>query len=159
MGNIILNDDMQITTTKLTPTDTNELGELSFYVSKKFNEYNIFVALIDSQGVFDIVPLTYSKDAANYKVYCIDCKSELRIQSGKCKITLFAFDTNLQDCKTSKTLSVNLSIENYNLFHQTYITRKVSNDVANYYNKIVQITNMNIELYDKIMEGAEINEN
>lgn len=159
MGNIILNDDLQITTTKLTPTDINELGELSFYVSKKFNEYNIFISLIDSQGAFDIVPLAYSKDAANYKVYHIDCKNELRIKSGKCKMTFFAFDANLQDCKTSKTLSINLSIENYNLFHQTYLTRKVVNDVANYYDKIVKMTNMNIELYDKIMKGAEINEN
>lgn len=56
MGNIILNEDMHISTTKLTATDSNDLLQISFYVSKKYNENNVCIALTDNQGIFDIIP-------------------------------------------------------------------------------------------------------
>lgn len=159
MGNIILNEDMHISTTKLTATDSNDLLQISFYVSKKYNENNVCIALTDNQGIFDIIPLTYEKDASNYKVYRVDCKNELRIKNGECKMIFFVFDCNFEVCKSSNSLNININFDNHNLFHQTYINRKLSADIANYYDKILKMTTMNIEIYNKITGGETANEN
>lgn len=154
MGNIILNDDLRISTTKLSTESDNELERLLFYVSKKYNESSVCVAITDCCGVFDIIPLTYLRTDTNYKVYCIDCKNEIRIKSGKCKMIFFVFDKQLQSCKASDNFTINLNIENYNLFHQTYLNKKVLNEAADYYDKILKMTNMNIEIYNKIKGGV-----
>jgi hypothetical protein len=152
MGNIILNESLCLSTTKISVEGNNQIEQLSFYISNKYGEFDICVAITDSFGVFDIVPLTYLRTDKNYKIYNIDCKNELRIKSGKCKIIIFLFDKRLENCKSSGNLDINLDIENYNLFHHTYLNKKVVNEVSDYYDKIVKMTNLNIEIYDKIQE-------
>lgn len=155
MGNIILNDDLHISTTKLSTESSNDLEGLSFYVSKKYNESNICVAITDCYGVFDIIPLTHLRTDANYKVYCIDCKNGIRISSGECKMIFFVFDKQLQNCKASDSLVIDLDVENYNLFHQTYLSRKILNGISDYYEKILKMTNVNIEIYNKLHGEGE----
>ena len=156
MGNIILNEGLHISATKL--QDVNDIESLSFYISKKYSNSNICIAITDYRGIFDIIPLTFSKPETNYNVYHIDCKNEMRIRGGECKIIFFIFDKEFENCNASKTFSLNLNIENYNLFHHTYISRVLSNDIAIACDKISRMTAMNIEIYDKIREVGN-NEN
>lgn len=156
MGNIILNEELHISATKL--QDVNDIEGLSFYVSKKYANRNICIAITDYRGIFDIIPLTFLKTETNYNVYHIGCKNEIRIRGGECKIIFFIFDKEFENCNASKTFSLNLNVENYNLFHHTYISRLLSNDIAAAYDKILKMTNMNIEIYDK-MRGVENDEN
>ena len=156
MGNIILNEELHISATKL--QEVNDIESLSFYVSKKYANSNICIAITDSRGIFDIIPLTFLKAETNYKVYHIDCKNKLRIQSGQCKITFFVFDKEFENCCASNTFSLDLSVENYNLFRQTYINRELCNEIAITYEKILKMTEINIEIYDK-MRGVKNDEN
>lgn len=154
MGNIILNDNLDISVTKLNLKQENNINDLTFYISKKYSTHSIYAAFVDDIGNFDIVPLTYMQDATNHKIYNIDCVNEMRIKGGFCKMFLFIFDKKLCNSKTSKSIVININIETYNLFHQTYLNRKLNNTIAEYYDKIVKMTELNIELYDKITKEA-----
>ena len=156
MGNIILQDGLKVTTTKLSVEDENDLGSLKFYISKKYNLFSVCVAIIDSYGVFDIIPLAFLSDETNYKVYCINCKNATRIKNGKCKMIFFIFDKELQYCRSSESIDIGISTTNYTLLHKTYISKQISDDIASYYDKIVKLTEMNIELYDKITKREEV---
>jgi hypothetical protein len=156
MGNIILNDDLHISSTKL--QSSNNIESISFYISKKYSNNNVYIAITDNRGIFDVIPLTYLRTETNYNIYCIDCKNTIRIKSGQCKIIFFIFDKELEHCRASNTYSLNINIENYSLFHQTYMTRLLSNDIVDIYDKISKMTAMNIEIYNEI-KGVKDNEN
>lgn len=156
MGNIILQDGLKVSTTKLSVEDENDLESLKFYISKKYNLFSTCVAIIDSKGVFDIIPLTFLSDETNYKVYCVDCKNATRIKTGKCKMMFFIFDKGFQHCRSSESIDIGISTTNYALLHKTYMSKQISDDIVSYYNKIVKMTEMNIELYDKITKKEEV---
>lgn len=148
MGNVILNTDLTVRTTKLQPS--NQLDELLFYIPSEYNAFDIFLLLKDENNNSDVIPLIYSKLNNNYKIYTIQCSNELKIRDGLCKVALLMMGVDSGDCRISEYSTIHLKMDKYNVLHKTYISRQLESYVAEMYDKIVQITNMNIEIYERI---------
>ena len=156
MANIILNNEMSISMTKV--QEENDILEASFYISKEFSNYDIFAAITDNEGVHDIVPLTFEKVASNYNVYHISPKIDLRIKGGDCKVTVIVISGDFYECKSATLPQINFNIDNYILCHHTYLNKKLSTDIANYYEKIVKMTKLNIDIYTKLSQEGLVDE-
>ena len=155
MGNVILNTDLTVRTTKLQPS--NQLDELSFYVPSEYNAFDIFLLLKDENNNSDVIPLVYNKANNNYKIYAIQCSNELKIRDGLCKVALLMMGVDSGDCRISEYSTIHLKMDKYNVLHKTYISRQLESYVAEMYDKIVKITNMNIEIYERISKEGTTN--
>lgn len=153
MANIIMANDYSIRTTQFAINETYDINDLTFYIDNNFNSSSIYITLTDECGTSDIIPLKYYENRQSYKIYKIDCKNNIRVKPEKVSINILLYSEN--DVKLSNNIDVKISFDNYMLSHQFYITKEVSNTVNTIYEKIVDITNINIDLYDKIVKVAE----
>lgn len=150
MANIILMDNLNIRTTSFNAKSTYGLEELLFYVPTKMNGVNAYVMIVDSTGTKEILPIQFAGSHNEYKKYKINCSAAIRIKSGPCQIYVLTIDPNTNLINTSTKMDIQISIENYKLMHQLYIVSELNNSVSNMYEKIVNMTEMNIELYEKM---------
>lgn len=150
MANIIIDDKLNIRTTQFKNDELYSFSDLFFYVSDRYNNYGVYLIVSNTNNVSDIIQLDYYNCANGYKIYTINYNKKTRIQSGDCKISILLLDNNISQCYTSQSMNVNINIENYQLSHQLCITKEISQTIDSLYNKIIELTNMNINLYEKI---------
>lgn len=157
MGNIILNTDFTIRTTKI--NGETHLEESLFYVPKIFNAFSVYISLTDGDKNSDIFPLVFNGFVSNHKTYRVDCSKELKIKSGPCKLAFLIIDIESANCRASNYLDIDLKLDKYNLLHQTYISRKLGTHISDVYDKILKLTNMNIEILEKIQMEVNTDDN
>lgn len=152
LANIILKEYYSINAAKINYNDTYDLSELFFYIPNKFNNSYIFILITDST-INDIIPLQYDSICHSYKIYRVKYDNQIRVKSGKLKIRILVFNDKEMDISMSKeSIEINCTVENYKLAHQLAITMEINSALTETYNKIVELTNMNISIYEKISE-------
>ena len=160
LANVLLNEDFSIRTTQLNKTETYELSDLLFYVPNVFNCSHIFILLTDSMGMTDIIPLQFIGNHQSHKKYKVSYSNSIRVKSGIVTLQMLIFNSSTHQCNISiDNISLNASIKNYKATHQLAITMELNSFVKDLYDKIVKLTNVNIELYDKIMKEVNVNDN
>lgn len=153
MANIILKEDYSIKTVKLNQNEAYDLSDLLFYIPNKFNCSHVFVLLSDSTMI-DIVPLHYAENYQAYKIYKMDYSNSIRINSGMVKLKVLLFDEmQMAVSMSNENIEFNAVIDNYKIAHQLAITMELNNAVTDIYNKIMKLTDMNIDIYEKMMEA------
>ena len=151
LANIILKEDYSINAVKIKENDACDLSDLSFYIPNKFSNCNVFILITDCK-ITDIIPLKYDGIYQHYKMYRVKYDTPIRADSGKMKVKILLFDYDSMDVCVSENIEINCSIENYKLSHQFAITMEINNTLTETYKKIIELTNMNISIYEKISE-------
>lgn len=158
--NIILNEDNSLRTTKFNSDETYELSDMNIYIPNDVVYTNIYIVLINKLGINDIIPLELSERTATHRKYRFTYTNPIRINSGEVEIKLLLIDVdNNYSSIVSDEIKCNINIDNYQICYQTVISEQLGNSIKSLYEKIKQLTEMNIEIYDKIMKGSEENDN
>lgn len=158
--NIILNKDCTLRITKFNRDNTYELSDIDFYIPNELNYSNLYVILTSKLGVYDIIPIELFERTATHRKYKITYNNPIRINSGDVEVKLLLIDVNKNYSSIiSNDLVCSVNIDNYRIAYQTVISEQVSNNVAKTYDKIKKLTEMNIEIYEKVLKGSETNGN
>ena len=158
--NIILNKDCTLRTTKFNRDNTYELSDMNFYIPNELNYSNLYVILISKLGIYDIIPIELFERTATHRKYKITYTNPIRINSGDVDIKLLLMDVNNNySAIVSGDLICSVNIDNYRIAYQTIISEQVSSNVAKAYDKIKELTEMNIEIYEKVLKGSETSDN
>lgn len=153
LANIILQENFTIKTVKLNQNETYDLSELTFYIPNKFNCSHIFVLITDST-LTDIVPLQYDGSYQSYKTYKMNYANTIRVKPGLVKLSILLYDGKQENALMSNgSIKFNANIENYKIAHQLAITMELNTALKETYNKIMELTTMNIDIYEKMMEA------
>ena len=156
--NIILNGNT-IRTTKFNKEETYELSDINIYIPNDQNHTNAYIILKNQQGIYDIIPIEFAEKTTTHKKYRITYTNPIRISSGEAEIKVLLLDIeNNYSCIISDNLICNINIDNYKIAHQTVISEQFGNSIKTMYEKINQLTEMNINIYEKMKEG-EVNGN
>ena len=155
MANIILMDNFNIRTTSFSATSTYGLEELLFYIPNKMNEANVYIMIVDSAGTKDIVPLQFVGNHNEHKKYKINHSTSIRIKSGECQMYILTIDSKTNMINTSTKMIIKLSMENYKLMRQLYVVNELNNSMSAIYEKILNMSEMNVELYEKMLALKE----
>lgn len=154
--NVILNEDYTLRTTKMSQSESYDLSDINFFIPNKFNSCNVFIVLINSVGLTDIIPLNFIENSHSYKKYKITYSNSIRVDSGEIEIKIVLVDsTSREVCISSgDKLICNITMDNYKIARHVAITNELSLSVYELYKKIEQMTEMNIDIYERIMEGS-----
>ncbi len=158
MPNIIFDGDRKIRFTDMDLSKQYDLNDLRFYLPKDKNVRVLYCLFKDDQKSFDSIELSeISYDSNTYTCYKSTIEKSFLLESGNLTLTLFGICES-SETTVSEDFSVNVSVDNFNHATRLYWADKVSVSVADYYNKIVQLTNMNIEILSKIKDeyGGEV---
>ena len=153
--NIILNDNT-IRTTKFNKEETYELSDINIYIPNDQNHTNAYIILKNQQGIYDIIPIEFFERTATHRKYKITYNNPIRIGSGDVEVKLLLMDVNKNYSSIiSGDLVCSVNIDNYRIAYQTIISEQLGKTVAKTYDKIRELTEMNIEIYDKILNGSD----
>ena len=148
-----MNHDLTIRTTQFDANSTYSLYDINFYIPTVLSTYKAFVIIEDNTGLYDICELAFEKNSSNYCVYKFTQGQCLRIKTGKCRITIMLINTNgFQDSKVSKSVEISLNIDLYKMSHRLYITQQLSEEMAQYYKKYLEIADVILEMYNNMQE-------
>jgi len=152
MPNIIFDGDRKIRFTDMDLSKQYDLNDLRFYIPKVKNIRVLHCLFKDDQKSYESIELSeIPYDSNTYTCYKVIVEQSFLLDSGDLTLTLFGICESFE-AVVSEDFSINVSVDNYNHATKLYWADKVSVSVADYYNKIVQLTNMNIEILSKIKE-------
>lgn len=154
--NIIMNKDCTLRTTKFNRDNTYELSDIDVYIPNDFNYTNLYIVLVSKLGVYDIVPIEFFERTATHRKYKITYNNPIRISSGDVEVKLLLMDVNKNYSSIiSGDLVCSVNIDNYRIAYQTVISEQLGKTVAKTYDKIRELTEMNIKIYGKILNGSD----
>ena len=151
--NIILDEDYSLRTTKMSQSELYDLSDINFFIPNKFNSCNVFTILTNSVGLTEIIPLNFIENSHSYKKYKVTDSNSIRVDSGEIEIKIVLVDLNSHEvCISSgNKLICNITVDNYKIAHQVATTNELSSLVSDLYKKIERMTEMNIDIYEKIL--------
>lgn len=152
--NIIINENYEIKSISHCADKKYDLSELWFYIPNIFNCCSIYISL--SQGsLIDIIPLQFIKTHNSHKVYKFNYSNRLRIPSGVANFKIMLVDQN-NNCNISVNgIDIDILVDNYDISHKLSIIKELETSIQGLYEKIVSITNMNIEMYEKLNKDGD----
>ena len=152
--NIILDEDYSLRATKMSQSELYDLSDINFFIPNKFNSCNVFTILTNSVGLTEIIPLNFIENSNSYKKYKVTYSNSVRVDSGEMEIKIVLVDSNSHEVCISSGDKVicNITVDNYKIAHQVATTNELSSLVSDLYKKIERMTEMNIEIYEKMVE-------
>lgn len=129
--------------------ETYALTELKFFIPTQFN-YHFYCFLKDTEQM-DVIQLVKIKEEKGYGIYMI---STNRGPAARCdNLVTLSLGYNLNgDIIVSDSFLINLDYSNYNYARQINAIAEVSEDIANKYLRIEEMTKININLFNDIQE-------
>lgn len=128
----------------------NNLDNLHFYIPKKL-QGNFYCRLVDSNESESILKL--SKSDSNdklYNIYKVSLDNFIACENGNMQLSIIFIENNLP--YTSNNIQLNLNCDNMKSIAQLYYIDSLTMEVINKYKKIIQLTEMNINIYNNIQE-------
>lgn len=152
--NVILNEDCSLRTTRMSHSELYDLSDINFFIPNKFNSCNVFTILTNSVGLTEIIPLNFIENSHSYKKYKVTYSNSIRVDSGEMETKIVLVDSNSHEVYISSGDKVicNITVDNYKIARQVAITNELSLSVYELYKKIEQMTEMNIDMYERMME-------
>lgn len=135
------------------PYEQYQLETLKFYIPKEFKYITPFLVIQDTQGRCDLFKLSLNATEDKYNIYSVALTSSVSIKSGKSKISLFLLTSQNNNFKvTDFSQEVNLSYDNYKIGYQLHLIEGLSRNLITTYQKVEQMTQMNIDMYKNMEE-------
>lgn len=148
-------DGSEFKTVKLLESKSYSLDDIDIFVSRKYANCKMFLIVRDNKNKVDTVELKQANSKnIQYYTYKAVMDTPLKFNEGACSVNLIGIDidTSLIDFST-QPLNVNLVNEDYNFKAQIAQIEQFSKaSAATYkkiyelYEKIIEITNLNIEM-------------
>lgn len=132
------------------PNQVYNLEDLIFYFPKNKN-ITPFLLLKDSYETKDVLKLTKSGMDKNYIIYSVSIDSSISAKNGYVDMSILTLEDDI--VKTSPKTQISLNFDNFMIAKRTYILDEISRNLASTYQKIEELTKMNIEIYQNIEEA------
>ena len=132
------------------PNQVYNLEDLIFYFPKNRN-ITPFLLLKDSYEIKDVLKLTKSGMDKNYIIYSVSIDSGISAKNGYVDMSILTLEDDI--IKTSPKTQISLNFDNFMIAKRTYILDEISRNLASTYQKIEELTKMNIEIYQNIEEA------
>ena len=134
------------------PNQVYYLEDLIFYFPKNRN-ITPFLLLKDSYETKDVLKLTKSGMDKNYIIYSVSIDSGLSAKNGYIDMSVLTLENDI--IKTSPKIQISLNFDNFMIAKRTSILDEISRNLASTYQKIEELTKMNIEIYQNIEEASK----
>lgn len=134
------------------PNQVYNLEDLVFYFPKDKN-ITPFLLLKDSYETRDVLKLTRCGVDKNYITYSISLDSSLSSKNGYIDMSILVLERDM--IKTSTATQISLNFDNFMIARRAYVLDEISRNVAATYQKIEELTKMNIEIYQNIEEARK----
>lgn len=145
-----LHIDIGIRFTDMDQSPQYNLTDLRFYIPKDKSICALYCLFKDIHKTYESIELMETPyDSNTYICYKLNLEQSFGLDSGDLTLTLFGIcETN--EIVVSEDFSINISTENYSEINKLYWADRLNVSVADYYKKIVELTNMNIEILSKM---------
>jgi hypothetical protein len=128
----------------------NNLDNLHFYIPKKL-QGSFYCRLVDSNDFESILKLSKSDSSDKlYNIYKVSLDNFIACANGDMKLSILFIENDLPHI--SNNIQINLNCDNMKSIAQLYYIDSVTMEIINKYKKIVQLTEMNINIYKDIQE-------
>ena len=145
---IIYNKDKDLRT--IEDALDNNLDNLHFYIPKKL-QGNFYCRLVDSNESESMLKLSKSDSSDKlYDIYKISLDNFIACINGDMQLSLIFIEDNR--LYTSNTIQININCDNMKAIAQLYYIDSLTMEVIDKYKKIIQLTEMNINIYKDIQE-------
>ena len=132
------------------PNQAYNLEDLIFYFPKNRN-ITPFLLLKDSYETKDVLKLTKSGIDKNYIIYSVSIDSGVSAKNGYIDMSILTLEDDI--IKTSPKTQISLNFDNFMIAKRTAVLDEVSRNLASTYQKVEELTKMNIEIYQNIEEA------
>ena len=148
---IIYNKDKDLRT--IEDALDNSLDNLHFYIPKKL-QGNFYCRLVDSNESESILKLSKSDNNDKlYNIYKVSLDNFINCGNGNIKLSILHIENNIP--YISADIQLNLIFDKCKSAMQLYFMDDLTSEVINKYKKIVELTEMNINIYNDIKETID----
>ena len=148
---IIYNKDKDLRT--IEDALDNSLDNLHFYIPKKL-QGNFYCRLVDSNESESILKLSKSDGSDKlYDIYKVSLDNFISCGNGNIKLSILHIENNIP--YISADIQLNLIFDKCKSAMQLYFMDDLTSEVINKYKKIVELTEMNINIYNDIKETID----
>jgi hypothetical protein len=148
---IIYNKDKDLRT--IEDALDNSLDNLHFYIPKKL-QGNFYCRLVDSNEFESILKLSKSDNNDKlYNIYKVSLDNFINCGNGNIKLSILHIENNIP--YISADIQLNLIFDKCKSAMQLYFMDDLTSEVINKYKKIVELTEMNINIYNDIKETID----
>ena len=148
---IIYNKDKDLRT--IEDALDNNLDNLHFYIPKKL-QGNFYCRLVDSNESESILKLSKSDSSDKlYDIYKVSLDNFISCGNGNIKLSILHIENNIP--YISADIQLNLIFDKCKSAMQLYFMDDLTSEVINKYKKIVELTEMNINIYNDIKETID----
>lgn len=148
---IIYNKDKDLRT--IEDALDNNLDNLHFYIPKKL-QGNFYCRLVDSNESESILKLSKSDNSDKlYDIYKVSLDNFISCGNGNIKLSILHIENNIP--YISADIQLNLIFDKCKSAMQLYFMDDLTSEVINKYKKIVELTEMNINIYNDIKETID----
>ena len=148
---IIYNKDKDLRT--IEDALDNSLDNLHFYIPKKL-QGNFYCRLVDSNESESILKLSKSDNNDKlYNIYKVSLDNFISCGNGNIKLSILHIENNIP--YISADIQLNLIFDKCKSAMQLYFMDDLTSEVINKYKKIVELTEMNINIYNDIKETID----
>lgn len=130
-----------------------QLEELKFYLPKDFRNTIPFLLITDAEQNVSVCKLELTESVFSHNVYSVSLQNIISTNAGKVQLTLlFILDNGT--ITTASADNILLSYNNFNIAQAMQLIENLSEDIANKYFLIEEMTKLNIEMYQSIEERS-----
>ena len=148
---IIYNKDKDLRT--IEDALDNSLDNLHFYIPKKL-QGSFYCRLVDSNESESILKLSKSDSSDKlYDIYKVSLDNFISCGNGNIKLSILHIENNIP--YISADIQLNLIFDKCKSAMQLYFMDDLTSEVVNKYKKIVELTEMNINIYNDIKETID----
>lgn len=131
-----------------------QLNNLRIYIPKSFSLDLFAVIQKDNQNNGNLIKLSRTSEYnKNFDILKPSLDNVISASEGESKIALLYFEADT--LSSTNSLPINIGYENFEQGGRMYFLNQLSDEVTSAYNKIQQLTELNIQLYRDIREVAE----
>ena len=148
---IIYNKDKDLRT--IEDALDNSLDNLHFYIPKKL-QGNLYCRLVDTNESESILKLSRTDSSDKlYDIYKVSLDNFIACCNGNIKLSILHIENNIP--YISADIQLNLIFDKCKSAMQLYFMDDLTSEVVNKYKKIVELTEMNINIYNDIKETID----
>ena len=148
---IIYNKDKDLRT--IEDALDNSLDNLHFYIPKKL-QGSFYCRLVDSNESESMLKLSKSDSSDKlYDIYKVSLDNFISCGNGNIKLSILHIENNIP--YISADIQLNLIFDKCKSAMQLYFMDDLTSEVISKYKKIVELTEMNINIYNDIKETID----